>query len=94
MTSDGQHVVPGSWESTIRVWEMSTVEASGAPLTGHTEGVSIAEISTAGENVASDCAEHRLVHSKLCYIIYYDIVMIDFCQPTRKGTRNSHRHCF
>jgi WD40 repeat protein len=39
ITSDGNHIVSGSRDKSIRVWDADTGEASVSPLQGHTEMV-------------------------------------------------------
>ena len=36
---DGQRIVSGSWDDTLRIWDADTGQPIGAPLTGHTDAV-------------------------------------------------------
>jgi WD40 repeat protein len=36
---DGKQIVSGSWDSTIRIWDVVTGQALSDPLKGHTDGV-------------------------------------------------------
>ena len=50
---DGSHIVSGSSDTTIRLWDSQTGEQIGAPLTGHTDGVPSVSFSPDGSRIVS-----------------------------------------
>ena len=50
---DGQHIVSGSSDRTIRVWNAVTGETSAGPFTGHTHPVSSVAFSPDGQHIVS-----------------------------------------
>ncbi|KAG2064687.1 WD40 repeat-like protein [Suillus decipiens] len=53
ISPDGCHIVSGSLDKTIRVWDMGTGKPLGAPLEGHTAGVNTVVISSDGNRIVS-----------------------------------------
>ncbi len=50
---DGQRIVSGSSDATLRMWDAGTGRPLGQPLTGHTGQVSGVAFSPAGDRVVS-----------------------------------------
>src|SRR6266481_2793005 len=50
---DGQHIVSGSDDRTIRVWNAMTGETAAGPFTGHAHGVRSVAISRDGHHIVS-----------------------------------------
>jgi WD40 repeat protein len=50
---DGQHIVSGSGDATIRVWNAITGEAAASPFTGHTHSVWSVAFSPDGRHIVS-----------------------------------------
>jgi len=50
---DGQHIVSGSYDQTIRVWNAITGETEAGPFTGHTSYVSSVAFSPDGQHIVS-----------------------------------------
>jgi WD40 repeat protein len=50
---DGNHIVSGSWDNTIRIWDARTGEEVVKPLKGHTSGVTSAGFSPDGNHIVS-----------------------------------------
>jgi WD40 repeat protein len=50
---DGQHIVSGSSDETIRVWNAMTGETAAGPFTGHTNRVQSVAFSPDGQHVVS-----------------------------------------
>ncbi|OAX31239.1 hypothetical protein K503DRAFT_704006, partial [Rhizopogon vinicolor AM-OR11-026] len=53
ISQDGRHIVCGSLEGMIVVWDMETGEPLGAPLRGHTNCVRSVAISSSGTRIIS-----------------------------------------
>src|SRR5258708_33953069 len=61
---NGRHIVSGSFDNTIRIWDAETGAAVGVPLTGHTSGVNSVACSPDGRHIVSgsfDRSEGRRV---------------------------------
>jgi WD40 repeat protein len=50
---DGQYIISGSEDRTIRIWDASTGAAVGKPLVGHTLGVNSVAYSPDGQHIIS-----------------------------------------
>jgi WD40 repeat protein len=52
-SSDGTHIVSGSWDKTIRIWDARTGEEVMKPLKGHTDFVTSVGFSPDGTHIVS-----------------------------------------
>ncbi|TFK59081.1 WD40 repeat-like protein, partial [Pluteus cervinus] len=50
---DGRHVVSGSWDKTVRIWDASTGQPVGQPLQGHSNMITSVSYSPDGRYVVS-----------------------------------------
>jgi WD40 repeat protein len=50
---DGQHIISGSYDNTIRIWDAETGAPVGDPLVGHTYGVRSVAYSPDGQHIIS-----------------------------------------
>jgi WD40 repeat protein len=50
---DGQHIISGSSDCTIRIWDAETGAPVGKPLVGHTGGVGSVAYSPGGQHIIS-----------------------------------------
>ena len=50
---DGRHIVSGSFDKTIRVWDVQTGGQVGNPLQGHTSSVNSVAFSPDGRHIVS-----------------------------------------
>ena len=57
---DGRHVVSGSWDNTIRIWDAETGAAVGEPMKGHTGGVRSVAYSSDGRHVVSGSDDNTI----------------------------------
>ena len=57
---DGQHIVSGSHDRTIRVWNAMTGETVAGPFTGHTDGVNSVAFSPDGQYIASGSVDQTI----------------------------------
>ena len=55
---DGRHIVSGSLDQTIRVWDAQTGAQVGNPLQGHTESVSSVAFLPDGRHIVSGSEDH------------------------------------
>ncbi|KIJ40495.1 hypothetical protein M422DRAFT_256455 [Sphaerobolus stellatus SS14] len=53
LSPDGKHIVSGSWDKTIQIWDTKTGEAVGEPLQGHQESVLTVAFSPDGKHIVS-----------------------------------------
>ena len=59
VTPDGRHVVSGSADHTLRVWDLATGETK-TTLQGHTSWVTAVAVTPDGRHVVSGSADHTL----------------------------------
>jgi WD40 repeat protein len=57
---DGQHIVSGSWDRTIRVWNAMTGETAAGPFTGHTGWVESVAFSPDGQYIVSGSIDRTI----------------------------------
>jgi WD40 repeat protein len=57
---DGKHVVSGSRDNSIRIWDAETQEVVGGPLLGHTDRVNSVAFSPDGRHIVSGSNDHRV----------------------------------
>src|SRR5580698_1225025 len=57
---DGQHIVSGSQDRTIRVWNAMTGETVAGPFTGHTDSVRSVAFSPDGQHIVSGSSDHTI----------------------------------
>ena len=57
LSSDGQRIVSGSNDKTVRIWDASTGREIGAPLTGHINGVVSVAFSPDGRQIVSGSSD-------------------------------------
>ena len=50
---DGQRIVSGSADTTVRLWDAATGQPIGDPLTGHTDAVDSVAFSPDGKRIVS-----------------------------------------
>jgi WD40 repeat protein len=60
VSPDGTRIVSGSWDATIRVWDLATGRPVGEPLTGHTDMVSSVAITPDGTGIVSGSMDHTI----------------------------------
>ncbi|WP_399315287.1 WD40 repeat domain-containing protein [Trichocoleus sp. FACHB-262] len=52
-SSYGRMIVSGSWDDTVRIWDVRTGKPIGQPLHGHERRVSAVAFSLDGKTIAS-----------------------------------------
>ena len=57
---DGQRIISGSSDDTVRMWDAATGRQIGAPLTGHTDIVTGVAFSPDGQRIASASADNTV----------------------------------
>jgi WD40 repeat protein len=57
---DGSHIVSGSRDSTIRVWNPTTGQCIAGPFQGHMEGVHSVAYSPDGSHIVSGSGDHTI----------------------------------
>src|SRR6266436_8668370 len=57
---DGQHIVSGSEDRTIRVWNAMTGETTAGPFIGHTSSVNSVAFSPDGQHVVSGSEDRTI----------------------------------
>ncbi|MGY6274617.1 WD40 repeat domain-containing protein [Methylomonas sp. MgM2] len=57
---DGTHIVSGSYDNTLRLWDAKTGAAIGQPMTGHTAPVHSVAFSPDGNRIVSGSADKTL----------------------------------
>ena len=57
---NGQHIVSGSFDRTIRVWNATTGETAAGPFTGHTGPVRSVAFSPDGQHIVSGSEDRTI----------------------------------
>ena len=57
---DGSHIISGSWDKTIRVWNPTDGQCVGGPWQGHTEGVNSVGYSPDGSHIISGSRDETI----------------------------------
>ena len=57
---DGRHILSGSWDWTIQVWDAQTGGQVGNPLQGHTSSVNSVAFSPDGRHIVSGSWDHTI----------------------------------
>ncbi|KAF7333346.1 WD40 repeat-like protein [Mycena venus] len=68
---DGSRVAFGSWDKTIRIWNVQTGTLVAGPFTGHTDVVCSVNFSPNGKQVASGSADNtvRIWNAETCELV-------------------------
>ena len=59
-SSDGRHIVSGSWDNTVRVWDVTTGQTVAGPFQGHTSAIWSIAYSPDGESIVSGPNDHSI----------------------------------
>jgi len=73
---DGKTLASGSYDNTIRLWDVATGRPIGSPLTGHTGQVLSVAFSPDGKTLASGSFDHTI---RLWDVAYTDDVVTYLC---------------
>ena len=57
---DGRHIISGSWDNAIRIWDAETGAAVGKPLEGHSGGVESVAYSPDGRHIISGSSDRTI----------------------------------
>ena len=60
LSPDGQHIVSGSFDKTIRLWSTTTGEMEAGPFTGHTGPVYSVAFSPGGQSIVSGSTDQTI----------------------------------
>ncbi|KAJ6501235.1 WD40-repeat-containing domain protein [Mycena vitilis] len=59
-SSDGKHIVSGSSDRSVRIWDAESGEQLGGPLEGHTSGVQSVAFSPDGKHIVSGSSDRSV----------------------------------
>ncbi|KAG9100286.1 POC1 centriolar protein A, partial [Ceratobasidium sp. 370] len=59
-SQDGSHIVAGSGDTTLRIWEASTGQIVGKPLRGHVDAINSVAYSSNGKHIISGSDDHTV----------------------------------